>query len=163
MIEHWLTHWLTDWLSKKNYRWVHPSSLNTDMSYFHFCPLYSQQEIKFWLIHLMSLLVGLYLRMLDSHIFKRYSPFWFLDPIKHLSVQFSSLLLTGNTCFNGLFQKKRNGGIDDILSWKNLRNSLELRKTALHPLEVLRPKSKIPGNSTWFFLDHPSKIHVTCT
>ena len=130
------TEWLTDSLtdSAKNYRWVHPSSLNTGMSYFHFCHLYSQQEIKFWLIHLMSLLVGLYSRMFDSHIFKRYSPFWFLDPIKHLSVQFSSLLLAGNTCFNGLFQKKRNGGIDDILSWKNLRNSLETSQNCVIPL-----------------------------
>ena len=26
--------------------------------------------------------------------------------------------------------------------------------------EILTPKTKTPGNSTWFFLDHPRKFHI---
>ena len=30
----------------------------------------------------------------------------------------------------------------------------------LHPSEILRPTTKTPGNSTWFFLDHPCKLPI---
>ena len=82
--------------------------------------------------------------------------------------------------YNGLFQKKKQGrGVEDTLFWTSLgifrflTLPLEIPdKTKLHPIalletpqncvahpqhpsEILRPKTKTPGNSTWFFLDHP--------
>ena len=35
-----------------------------------------------------------------------------------------------------------------------------LWKPALHPLEIPRPKTKTPGDSTYFFLGHPWKLHM---
>ena len=34
----------------------------------------------------------------------------------------------------------------------------KLHKIMLHPSEILRPKTKIPGNCTWFFLDDAWKF-----
>ena len=36
----------------------------------------------------------------------------------------------------------------------------KLHKIVLHPSEILRPKMKAPGNSTWLFLDHSQKFLV---
>ena len=66
-----------------------------------FCCLYFQQEITFWLTHFLSMTYVS--KMFDSHILTRYSPLWFLDPLKYLSVQFPSCLLAGNTCIRGPF------------------------------------------------------------
>ena len=44
---------------------------------------------------------------------------------------------------------------------KNKASPLEAPQncvTPVHPSEILRPKAKTPGNSTWFFLDHPWKF-----
>ena len=77
---------------------------------------------------------------------------------------------------NSLFQKKNKWEIEDILSWKlpleflgflfyprkfqkKQSFTLKLHKILLHPLEILRPKIKTPGNSIWFFLSwSPLKI-----
>ena len=69
---------------------------------------------------------------------------------------------------NSLFQKKNKWEIEYIFSWKlpleflgflfysrkfrkNKASPQKLHKIALHPLELLRPKIKTPGNSIWFF------------
>ena len=72
----------------------------------------------------------------------------------------------------GLFQKKskQGGGVEDILFWKKnpgifhfyilpleipdktKLNPWKFHKIVLVPLEIPRPKTKTPGNSTLFFL-----------
>ena len=84
-------------------------SYNSLVSYLHFCCLYFQQDIRFWLNHLVMTCV---LRIFDSHRFTRCSTIQFLNSLKYLSVQFPSRLLTGNTCFHGailLFISTRQG------------------------------------------------------
>ena len=69
------------------------------------------------------------------------------------------------------------GGVKDILFWNRpgffrfltlslgILDKLKLHpfkfhKIVLHPLEILRPTTRTPGNSTWIFLDHPWKFQV---
>ena len=42
---------------------------------------------------------------------------------------------------------------------KTKLNPWMFHKIVLDPLEISRPKTKIHGNSTLFFLGHPSKLH----
>ena len=72
-----------------------------------------------------------------------------------------------------LFQKKSKqlGGGGGVGWWYTfLKNPLEFfifilympwifHKIVLDPLEIPRPKTETPGNSTWFFLGHPWKFH----
>ena len=80
----------------------------------------------------------------------------------------------------GLFQKKnQTGGVEDILEtylnlpleffifllypWKfwtkQSSTPWKFNKFVLGPMEIPRPKTKTPGNSTLFFLGHPWKFH----
>ena len=82
-------------------------------------------------------------------------------------------------CHMGLFQKiskQEGGGVEDILFWnppgifhfftwplkfpdKTKLNPWIFHKIVLDPLEILRPKTKTPGNSTLFFLGQPWTFH----
>ena len=45
-------------------------------------------------------------------------------------------------------------------SWQNKAQPWIFHKTELNPLEIPRPKTKAPGNSTLSSLGHPWKFHV---
>ena len=45
-------------------------------------------------------------------------------------------------------------------SWQNKAQPWIFYKTELNPLEIPRPKTKAPGNSTLSSLGHPWKFHV---
>ena len=74
-------------------------------------------------------------------------------------------------------EKNQTEGVEDILFWKLLWNfeifnftpgnsrpnkvsPLENPQIMLDPLEISRPETKTPGNSTLFFLGQPRKFHV---
>ena len=77
----------------------------------------------------------------------------------------------------GYSRKKTNRGVEKIFFWKLSWNFLfftlpleipdkrklhlwKFHKFLLDPLEIPRPKTKTPGNSTLFFLGHPGKFHM---
>ena len=78
----------------------------------------------------------------------------------------------------GLFQKKPHRGLE-IIFWKApeifrlfvypwkfqtkqgfTRRNFSKLLVLHHSSEIVRPKTKTPGNSTWYFLDYTWKFHI---
>ena len=95
-IKHFLlnTPLLTAFKTWYNTNWPNASISYKSVVRFHFWYFYFQRENTFRLIHLAVTCVSR--MMIQTHRLTRCCPFWFLNPLKYLSVQFPSGLFAGN-------------------------------------------------------------------